>query len=660
MKQAPVSESFFADLRCLRSVKACGGQAAFLVRRACLQDNRNHTDLWLLQKDKPRRLTEHGRVLGFWWLDSATLVYARAAKKPEGNVHRTRLFRIDLKSEREALWCRLGHEVQELAFLPGGGFAFTAAYDPEWESCLQRAGGHRKQALEAYERRGLATATERLPFWDNGEGYRGFRATRLYLWDGKAARALTPPGRSVESFRLCEGGRALAYSLCDEGSPRPFTNRLLHLSLEDFATRDISVGPGFTHAAFVPAGPDSLVVCGAFHDRHGLNQNPGFYRVDTAKGAVRPLYEGGGYNFGDAVASDVRAADEPGLVFHAGGVYFPATLGGSTHLMRLCPESGDIRQATAESGAVQQAAVCGDSLLFTALRGGRGQELYRLDGAGGETRLTHFNDDPLAKTRVLRPTPLCCTTSGGQRVEGWVLQPAGPLTAKSRPAVLNIHGGPKMAYGDVLFHEMQLLAARGYGVLYCNPVGSEGRGDDFADIRGGYGGGDYDDLMDFLDAALAAHPWIDPDALAVSGGSYGGYMVNLMISRTRRFRAAVSQRGISSWLGLGLGSDIGYAFVPDQTGAGLDEPETLWAASPLAGAAQVTTPTLFLHSDEDCRCPLDQGAQMYAALKNRGVPARLCVFHGENHDLSRSGRPQARLRRLEEILGWLGRYLPVR
>ena len=242
-------------------------------------------------------------------------------------------------------------------------------------------------------------------------------------------------------------------------------------------------------------------------------------------------------------------------------------------------------------------------------------------------------------------------------MDGWVLKPINYDPAKKYPAVLDIHGGPKMAYGPVFYHEMQVWASLGYFVFYCNPIGSDGRGNDFVDMRGKYGTVDYDSLMAFVDAVLAKYPQIDQGRVGVTGGSYGGYMTNWIITHTDRFCCAASQRSISNWLSFYGYSDLGYNFNVDQLAANpFTNPKEMWDRSPMKYAAKAHTPTLFLHSDEDYRCPLGEGLQLYTALVDLGVPARMCIFHGENHELSRSGRPASRLRRLQEIDRWLALY----
>ena len=131
-------------------------------------------------------------------------------------------------------------------------------------------------------------------------------------------------------------------------------------------------------------------------------------------------------------------------------------------------------------------------------------------------------------------------------------------------------------------------------------------------------------------------------------------MTNWIIGHTHRFCCAVSQRSISNWISKSFISDIGFYFGPDQCGTG-DDPfnfDKLWEHSPLKYAKGAVTPTLFIHSDEDRRCPLPEGMQMLTSLALQGVETKMVVFHGETHELSRSGKPLHRLRRLHEIADW--------
>lgn len=287
-------------------------------------------------------------------------------------------------------------------------------------------------------------------------------------------------------------------------------------------------------------------------------------------------------------------------------------------------------------------------------------EIYLVHNPEKLQRLTYFNSQNLS---TVKPLPLTITSRfDREAVNGYVLLPPDfrQEAQASYPLILDIHGGPKTVYGSTYYHEMQVWANLGFVVCCANPHGSDGRGNKFADIRGAYGQQDYDDLMDFLDAVLKTYPQIDSKRLGVTGGSYGGFMTNWIITHTKRFQAACTQRSISNWLSFCGTSDIGYLFATDQNKVkyfSLEDQKTLWEHSPLHYINNAVTPTLIIHSDADYRCPYEQGMQLHTALTTLGVPNKLCVFHEENHELSRSGRIKAREQRLNLITHWFLQYL---
>nr|WP_263849036.1 S9 family peptidase [Lacticaseibacillus nasuensis] len=223
--------------------------------------------------------------------------------------------------------------------------------------------------------------------------------------------------------------------------------------------------------------------------------------------------------------------------------------------------------------------------------------------------------------------------------------------------MLYIHGGPQAGYGYTFFHEMQVLASAGYGVINVNPRGGLGYGQDFtAAVIGHYGEGDYEDLMMSVDEAMKLDKTIDAKRLYVTGGSYGGFMTNWVVGHTDRFKAAATARSIANWISFYGTSDIGYYFTPwEITGewtGDVNDIETLWRYSPLAYADHVKTPTLVLHGEQDQRCPIGQGEEFYTALKLRGVDTKFIRFPQSNHELSRSGLPNLRIVRMQAIMDW--------
>lgn len=240
-------------------------------------------------------------------------------------------------------------------------------------------------------------------------------------------------------------------------------------------------------------------------------------------------------------------------------------------------------------------------------------------------------------------------------IQGWYVPPVDETA--DHPAVLYIHGGPQVSYGESFFHEMQALASAGYGVILLNPRGGSGYGQEFvASILDNYGDEDYQDLMNGLDFVLEEHPEINEDELYVVGGSYGGFMTNWIVTQTDRFKAAVTQRSISNWISFYGTSDIGPAFVEFQLGRDLSKADELWQMSPLAHTENAKTPLLVIHGEEDLRCPLEQGQQMYIAMKKQRVETRFVTFPKSSHGLSREGLPNLRMERLEEIVNWFDEH----
>jgi dipeptidyl aminopeptidase/acylaminoacyl peptidase len=248
----------------------------------------------------------------------------------------------------------------------------------------------------------------------------------------------------------------------------------------------------------------------------------------------------------------------------------------------------------------------------------------------------------------------------GWDVEGWVLRPADAPAQQLLPAVLQIHGGPHAMYGWSFFFEFQLLAASGYAVVYVNPRGSTGYGREFSHaVVNDWGGQDYVDVMAGLDAAIA-RGGIDAHQLGVAGGSYGGYMTNWIVGHTDRFKAAVTMRCVSNLVVLFGASDVGWTLAREHFDAKpWEHQDFLMQRSPITHVANVHTPLLILHSDNDLRCPIAEGEQMFTALKCLGREVKMVRFEGQTHDLSRNGHPRSRLLRLRCIQNWFTQHIPV-
>ncbi len=367
-------------------------------------------------------------------------------------------------------------------------------------------------------------------------------------------------------------------------------------------------------------------------------------------------------SLGYGVGSDLRVASpDTAPVWSPDGesIYFYTSDTPNSNLYRTRLTNGTTEVLIGKP-SVDGFSHMGDTFAYVAMDATHPNELYVRD-ARGDHRLTHFNDDLLKKLQMAEPIRFSFTSSMGRDVEAWVIKPPSLRDGEKCPAILEIHGGPRALFGDGIFHEFQVLTGEGIAVVYTNPRGSAGYEECFTQgVMRSYGVGDYEDLNACLDEALKRFPWIDSGRIGVCGGSYGGYMTNWMITQTSRFKAAVTFRSICNWVSKFGTSDIGY-MQPESISGG----KTYWGEdtleqmrrSPLYYVDRVKTPTLIVHSEEDLRCPIEQGEQWFTALKLRGVKTEFIRFPGENHELSRSGKPKHREERLRHLVRWMKKYL---
>ncbi|HEV2282701.1 MAG TPA: S9 family peptidase, partial [bacterium] len=438
----------------------------------------------------------------------------------------------------------------------------------------------------------------------------------------------------------------------DGGSPRRLTK---------------SAGP-----ASVPSwSPDGRTIAYAGHDDACWGAtNWGVWTVPAAGGEPVCLTAHEDRSVGHHIATDSRVhPSSGGLTWSRDGgrIVFMVADGGSTQITSIAAGPA----AAASDRAIRFETRGDHELIGCSLdRAARRVACIESDPAtpgeiavfdlGGEMRrLTDLTGPALRPLALARPERFQVESADGWTVEGWVMRPTNPVHGPKAPAVLEIHGGPHAAYGNAFFHEFQALAAEGYGVVYLNPRGSQGYGQRFtAATRHDWGGGDYEDLMRGLDHALAAHPWIDRERLGVAGGSYGGFMTNWIVGHTQRFRAGVTMRSISNAYSQWGTSDLAYMKgMWEYPGDPWEAPQFYLERSPITYVHQMRTPLLILHSEQDHRCPIEQGEQLFVALKKQGVPALFVRFPNESHDLSRSGQPRHRLERLRHIVAWFRRYL---
>ena len=612
-----------------------GRYAVFTENRADEEKNGYKTCLWLYEKatGRTKRLTSSGSDrFAYWEEETGAVVFAsgrpgapkREGAKPEDPV--THLFRIFPD----------GGEAEFYFDLPTAG-SLTPIKDGLF---LVRSFEHALPEDERPKRKGYQVFDE-IPFWINGMGVTNKKRPALSIFDrasGKLTRFTSP---------LFEAGGA---DVSPDKTKIAFTgSELVGAKRRQGGLFVCDIASGKTETLIDPLA--SCVDKAAFWDDDTLliGINPckdshsasDLYRYDLT---TREMTK---FPHDLAIYQTVRDSD---LLYFCHDEWSHSRIGAMN-------SAGEIVYSLSTPGSVTGFDVKDGEIVLTGDRPDGMQEFGRVEGGAVEW-ISAINDGYVETHEIIPAERFTFMNSDGVEIEGFVIKPAGWEKGGSYPGLLEIHGGPKAAYNVAYNHEMQAYAAQGYYVFFCNPRGSSGRTSEFADITGKLGTIDYRDVMEFTDEVLAREPELDEKRLGVLGGSYGGFMTNWIIGHTNRFAAAASQRSISNYFTKCLTTDIGhYHNLTQMETDPWQGPEVFWEHSPLKYADRCVTPTIFICSDHDFRCWFAEGIQMYNAIRQNGVDARLCIFKDENHELSRSGKPKNRISRLDEMLKWFDRYL---
>ena len=618
-----------------------GTKIAFTVSVPDLGSNGYLADLYLydLETKSVSRITAGGDAKTWAWTPDNTLLFSAArteAEKRDKENGITHLYEISPSGGEAVCRASVPAVITGIHLLPDGRYLLTIRHDNYKDT--------RKKSYEVFDE---------LPFWGNGQGYTNAKRNRYAVYDLKSGDLTYVDDEWTNCSQYSVFGNLLLYKAY------PWKQSVMGIRpgvyLYDLATGEkvTLIVPDSIRTGVVSLLDEKTAIIAATDDSYkDTTKYCDFYRMNLADGSMELIHPYESSIGISSVGSDSRFGS--GQTFKAvnGEFYYVSTVGDFSHLYKISRD-GTVSDPLTEGSSCDSFDLANGHIASMEFCGMQIAELF-VDGV----QVTHMNDWLTEEYDVRTPEAFTFTASDGYEIHGWVLKPAGYEEEKSYPGILNIHGGPRTVYSDVYYHEMQMWANRGYFVFFCNPRGSDGRGTDFGNINGLYGTVDYQNLMDFTDEVLKRYPMIDASRLGVAGGSYGGFMTNWIIGHTDRFHAAASQRSISNWVSFEHNSDIGHTFILNNQGGNTStNVELLWKQSPLQFAPNCKTPTLFIHSDEDYRCYMAEGIAMFSAIKRNGCPAKLCLFHGENHELSRSGKPENRIDRMREIIEWMDTYL---
>lgn len=633
-----IKSDSFKDFSFVHSLKISPNKKhiVYAVTNADVDDNSYKTNLWAYRFDgkKTFQLTSSNKDSSYIFLESSKVLFSSGKDKPE---KKTSYYEVSLDGGESVKAFDIELSVSKLIELYEGKFLVL--------------GSKFAERNEGYHE------VNRLPFWLNGQGYNYDVQQALFIYDrvDNKLEKLTDDEFTINDVKFNKDKNILVYSYstydCND-----FYNNVKVIDLETRKEKKISKDQFIYN--FFDFIDEKLIYIGGDMKKHGLNQDSFVYSMNL-DGSDDKKIVGKDFDmaFHNSTGTDVRFGGGTQLKVANDKLYFVSTVRDHAYLYSV-DLSGKVEEIITNKNSVEMFDIKDNLLVYSAFKDLDLAEIFIKEDLNKkkETKITEFSEvlDEYEISEIEHFT----FKNDKNEFDGYVIKPTNYEKGKKYPGLLEIHGGPKTAYSDVLHHEMQLLANEGYFVFYTNPRGSSGRGVEFSDIRGKYGTIDYDDLMKFTDEVLDRYPDIDKDNLGVLGGSYGGFMTNWIIGHTDRFKAANTQRSISNWTSFYGVSDIGYYFATDQgQSSPWDNFELAWNTSPIKYFNKVKTPTLVVHSDQDLRCPLEQGMQVYTALKVHGVDTKMMVFNGETHELSRSGKPKNRIKRLDEIVSWFNKYL---
>ena len=392
---------------------------------------------------------------------------------------------------------------------------------------------------------------------------------------------------------------------------------------------------------------------------------PDLWVVDLPSGTPRNLTEKYDFDINGAIGGDQRAPRgghpaTPSWSRDGNSILIRAGEQGDANLLRIDAKSGRLDPVVKGTHDIMSYTTdaTGNRIAFVKSTNTVVGDLYVADGTSTPKKLTTFNDELFNSLLITEPEEIWYTSFDGKKIQGWILKPPSFDASKKYPMILQIHGGPHSAYGNTFTHEFHWMAAKGYVVLYTNPRGSSNYGQDFGNvIQFAYPGDDYKDLMAGVDEVVKKG-YVDAARLGVTGGSGGGLLTNWTVTQTTRFKAAVSQRDISDWANFWYTADF-VLFRPTWfRKPPFQDPADFARRSPITHVEKIQTPLLFILGDEDWRTPPAAGGEdLFRALKYLKRETAMARFPGENHELSRSGKPWHRVERLQHIVGWFDKYL---
>ena len=626
-----------------------GGALAYTLAEADVEKNSYPSRLFVIGAGdhEAANVMDASGLTGFFWRGEKLFMYGFAGEEDKGRRVSTVSAYDYIDNSLTSLFT-VGKIIDYAACLSEGKWLFVC------KDSIADGGGPESGYI----------AAEEYPLRLDGEGYVSGIRRRAYIFESGAAALITPENMNIGRLKAYEDEYAVFYGNEHGGFLGDETSSLYRLDLKTFETTPVGVGR-YVYSDILALTLEEIMAVRNARDVYGDSQDCYVDRISLKDGSFERLNGDCSYHLTAGVYTDIMyGAAEKALGAVARDALFIATVRDRTNIFVGDFESKEIVAVTSGDMVIADFRVSGAAIYMIAAPCLGGPEIWKIPVSGGIiAKITDFNGWMDGRYALSKPEGFTFTVKDGScDMTGYVMKPVDFDESRKYAAILYIHGGPNSAYGPNYYHETQLMASLGYGVMYCNPRGSIGYGAKFADLRGQYYEADFDGIMEFLDEAVSRNGWIDQGRLAVAGGSYGGMMTNWAITHSDRFKSAVSDCCCVNEIADFFLSDIGFSFASDAYQAALwDEGAAgkMWDKSPIKHAPDAKTPTLFIHGGDDFRCSAEQSLQMMTALKYHGVEARTVIMKGEKHSLAFDGKPAGRIRRFEEIIKWHDRFLRV-
>lgn len=666
---SPIKKRFITaedlyDFNLVKSVRLSpdGERIVYAVQRVDRKTEKKYTNLWLSRRGEPAQRFTFGDQVDSsprFSPDGSTIAFLsnRGDKEKPAQVY---LIPVDGGEARPLT--EIKGDISRLEWMPDGRRLLLTVTKTDAE-VLAREADEQKKKLGV-----TARHYNRVFYKLDGAGYLPHERQHIWTVDVRTGKAKQLTDHAVyDELDPCASpdGKWIAF-VSNRSEDPDFNPDVVDLYVMPAAGgefRKIATLPG--EKGLPSFSPDGRWI--AYYGQEGMGEwfrNTNLWIV-PADGSALPRNLTGKYDLhvSPGVINDLGEPEvmPPTWSKDGGQIYFPVALHGSSLLKRIDLSGEHIETVIGEGGCVGSFSFDSAQKQMAYFQGKIDNPtlVFLMDMQSGAVKKIADQNQALLETLDLGTIEeVWFKGASGNDLQGWILKPPGFEPSQKYPSIMEIHGGPLAQYGNFMMHEFYYLASKGYVVYFCNPRGGRGYGEAHAGaIHGAWGSVDYADLMCWADY-MEKQPYIDPTRMGVTGGSYGGYMTIWIIGHTQRFKAAVTQRCVSNFVSMWGSSDFNWSFQQEiKAQQPFKDLEKYWRMSPIAYIGNAKTPTLVIHNEGDLRCPIEQGEQVFVALKSLKVDSEFVRFPDEFHGLSRTGRTDRRIARLNHILRWFDKYL---